>query len=413
MSEPTNQALRAIDLAVDATKIERYEKTSTCTPINKRKTEMSEPANEVALRSSAISQLRPDQLLLLKMMIAPNHTDMELQLFMEFCRAKSLDPFSREVYSVKRQGKVSFQMGIDGLRGRAGNGLDGQDVRWCGADGAWTEAWLDTNPPAAAKVTIYRRGCSHGFEAVALWREYKVDGEQGFMWKKMPANQLAKCAESLALRKAFPKECGNIYCNDEMAQEGSREDGRLAAQEVAGRKIVEHEKSFGGPADIDQVEGTIADLSDDPLPGDPEPKERKTAASHATTSDFVFLAECRRFKDAMPESSYYGLMPVPAKKSNQITNSDDKALFLERLKRFKMVWAAGGRLYENSFCGPRLADRVYRAAGKVAHDSKRRISDYGAIDYAVQNSYDNGPGDMNEIVVEMERSANLDAGGAA
>lgn len=159
-------------------------------------------------------------------------TAAELSAFLHLCQRTRLDPFSRQIYLIGRwdnrqQRKVyTPQTSIDGYRVIAGrviaeqnDSLGYEDVQWCDKDGRWRDVWLLDTPPAAAKVTVLRNG--QRFPAVALFREYVQTGKENKpigLWGKMPAGQLAKCAEALALRKAFPHDLAGVYTAEEMAQ---------------------------------------------------------------------------------------------------------------------------------------------------------------------------------------------------
>jgi hypothetical protein len=52
--------------------------------------------------------------------------------------------------------------------------------------------------------------------ATVYWKEFYPGQKLGHMWRKMPHNQLAKCGEAGALRKAFPRKLGGLYINEEM-----------------------------------------------------------------------------------------------------------------------------------------------------------------------------------------------------
>lgn len=168
-----------------------------------------------------------DQIDVWKRTYCKGSTDDELKLFVNTCSRTGLSPEARQIYAVKRWDSsvrrevLQPQTSIDGLRlvaQRTGLYDGPTTTMWTGDGVNWIKCWLDSNYPRAAIAGCFHKHYREPVECVAHWDEYvqtKKNGELNNFWGRMPRLMLAKCAEALALRRAFPQELSGLYTADE------------------------------------------------------------------------------------------------------------------------------------------------------------------------------------------------------
>jgi len=186
---------------------------------------------------------------LIKRTIAKGCDDDELALFIHYAKRTGLDPLAKQIYAIKRFDKLSnkyvmqIQSSIDGLRlvAERTKKYGGQiGPWWADKNGKWHDVWILNTPPFAAKVGIIRNDFKEPIYGVAKMTSYvqlNKSNQPTSLWRKMPEVMIAKCAESLGLRKAFPQELSGIYSEEEMQQTSIFHKNNESKKEVSIKQL--------------------------------------------------------------------------------------------------------------------------------------------------------------------------------
>ena len=256
---------------------------------------MNSVTSELAIQSSKSNKLQQEQYYdqkkveLIKRTICKGATDDELQLFIQTCKKTGLDPFMRQIFSVKRWDSsekrevMTIQTGIDGYRliaDRTGRYAPGRNPEF---------SYDGQSNLRSAKSYVKKKtpdGVWHEVSAIAFWDEYVQKTKQGeptLFWKTKGHIMLSKCAEMLALRRAFPAELSGLHIqSDESPQEIFKEQAQEKKTEILAKLNKEQ---------IEKLELLLSQFAD----------------SKEKTANILKFLQVKSLQD-VPESRFEGLV---------------------------------------------------------------------------------------------------------
>jgi len=181
-----------------------------------------------------------DMIKTLKQTVAVGTNDAEFAMFSEVCKASGLNPFLKQIWCIvtgkDSYRKVQIMTGIDGFYEIANRHpqYDGSEIilseeiieipikitKWENGSSTYVDHIVEA--PVSATCKVYRKDRKMPTSITVYWKEYAQDlvSSKGklMIWGRMPRVLLSKCAESTALRKAFPQQMSGIYTQEEMPE---------------------------------------------------------------------------------------------------------------------------------------------------------------------------------------------------
>jgi len=153
----------------------------------------------------------------------------DMLFFLTLSKSVGLDPIKKEIIPVYHwNGKAEKEVltpittvaGLRTVASRGGEYLGSSDVKY---------KEDEKGNLISATITVYKasRILKEKIEttATAYYKEFGNDTNN--IWKKMPKHMLGKCAEALALRKAFPTQLNGLYTTEEMGDNETKKDNEI------------------------------------------------------------------------------------------------------------------------------------------------------------------------------------------
>ena len=232
----------------------------------------------------------------------PKADDAEIALLFYQADKAGLDPLSGQIHLVPRYNSQigknvsTLQYGIDGLRAiadRTGN-YAGNDSYLYDEGISEFQARADGRKhPTIAKATVYKivQGLRVAFSAEAAWDSYCPAG--GGLWGKFGYLMLGKCAEALALRKAFPADLSGKYEAAEMEQAtaGVKDVPAPEAPKSLAEPTKEPEWTHPPVQPMISGEVPVKDVATDQIDANPTPSDMRTLASAVKKAGTTIVAE--------------------------------------------------------------------------------------------------------------------------
>lgn len=165
----------------------------------------------------------------IKSLFAPKLNNLEFKAFVGLGKASGLNPFLREIWSIKYSDNAPAQIfiGRDGYRKAA---QKNPDYDYHQADAVYANDnykvrqgeiehdynLKDRGELIGAYCMVKRKSSSRAMHVFVDFREYNTNRS---VWKEKPATMIKKVAEAQALRSAFQEQFGGTYSEDEFVPE--------------------------------------------------------------------------------------------------------------------------------------------------------------------------------------------------